>query len=287
MKGRKLLTCTLLVAVLLLAAGLWRGPSQPAPDGTYALQAPAFVQTAYAEEEGGSGFPEEEAGISAYFQAPGTIDLNDVVPIYRTIEVQTDDYIIGSIAVPDYASESEDVHVYVHADGWVMAYYLADDPVGKLFDWIHYDGVTIETKFDNVLSIVAATIGTPLPSVTYYHFNYPNATDLMLIAEAQYGEGSDSFEVELPVDFTYDQRSWSLGSYGSSHDATYILNGVETYLNDHTNGFGFHYWITSQGTLTSVQLPPGTLHYITATIDLGPGNQGIVFAGLGLVYRVP
>ncbi|MCP4362286.1 MAG: hypothetical protein GY796_30130, partial [Chloroflexi bacterium] len=108
--------------------------------------------------------------MSAYFQAPGTIDLNDVRSLYRTIEVETSDYILGSIAVPGYANESEDVHVYIHVDGWVMAYYLAADLAAKIIDWQNYDGITITTKFENTLTMVAASLSITLPTVEYYDF---------------------------------------------------------------------------------------------------------------------
>ena len=48
-----------------------------------------------------SSFLDDEAGISAYFDASATIDLNDVRSLFRTIEVETADYIIGSIPVSD------------------------------------------------------------------------------------------------------------------------------------------------------------------------------------------
>lgn len=41
------------------------------------------------------------------------------------------------MAVPDYP-ESEDVHVYVHRDGWFLAYYLVADPAGKIVNWRLY-----------------------------------------------------------------------------------------------------------------------------------------------------
>ncbi len=46
---------------------------------------------------------------------------------FRTIEAETNDYIIGSVDLQDYP-EQFDTHVYIHRDGWFMAYYLAADP---------------------------------------------------------------------------------------------------------------------------------------------------------------
>ena len=70
------------------------------------------------------GFPQDEAGISAYFKSASPIALADVRGVFRVIEVETADYIIGSVPVPDYRGEY-DAHVYVHREGWFVAYYLA------------------------------------------------------------------------------------------------------------------------------------------------------------------
>jgi hypothetical protein len=72
-----------------------------------------------------------------------SITINSVASLFRTIEVSTTDYIIGSIPVPNYP-ETEDAHAYIHKDGWMLAYYLKVDPVGKIVDWQSYDGVTIK-----------------------------------------------------------------------------------------------------------------------------------------------
>lgn len=122
-----------------------------------------------------AAFIDSEAGIAAYFQAPGALDLATAKQLFRTIEIQTDDYIIGSIAAPDYASESEDVHVYMHKDGWVLAYFLAATPAANVIDWPRFTGTTIITKFDTVFQLIAAQVGFVLPPITYYDFRNPNA----------------------------------------------------------------------------------------------------------------
>ena len=201
---------TLIVLSLLLALavlGLAPQPAVPASEGNaIALKAPSFVQVASAQEDTTAqdapaaapmGFPQDEAGISAYFRSASPVNLADVRSVYRVIEVETADYIIGSVAVPDYAEEY-DVHLYVHRDGWFLVYYQVTDPVAKTFDWKNYaDGARTEirTKFDKAAVTVASLVGVPTPSLTYYDFRYPNATQMMLIAEDQDGEDAVQFPI--------------------------------------------------------------------------------------------
>jgi hypothetical protein len=269
----------LLVAVaavgLLLALGLMHRPTVPArADHIFRLQAPPFARAASAEAVEVASVIEDEAGISAWFQASSSINLNSVREVFRTIEAETTDYIIGSVPVPNY-TEEWDVHVYVHRDGWILAYYLAADPVGKIYDWKAYHNsgrTTLSTKLENVVAVVANVAGVPFSSanVTYYDFRYPNATHLMLIAE--WGDWyRDSFQVRLPGSFTYYERSWSLANttvYG-----IYWLNGVEI------KNISFGDWQMAHGTFSATQLPPEQYH----TIEVTESD----YAGLTLVYRVP
>lgn len=277
-------------AVIVMAAYLLTGilGSSDNQDGLFALSPPSFVQVAQADSDAVSAFPTNEAGIAAYFQSSSTIDLDNIRPIYRTIEVETTDYIIGSVPVPNYSSETEDVHVYAHVDGWVMAYYLADDPAAKIFDWSVYDGVTIITKFDTVLTLAASALTISLPTTTYYDFRYPNATNLVLIADAVYeGSGNpvtDSFEVNMPNNFTYFERSWAINCYepAAGRDARYRLNGIEIYYYSTCPYSGN--WADVYDTFTPLQLPANTTHTIEIERHIFLDH---VFGGLALVYQVP
>ena len=274
---RKPLLAGAIVVILLLAFGLINEPSMPANgDNIFSLQAPPFLGVARAEMASITSLIEDEAGISAYFKAATSINLADVRDVFRTIEAETANYIIGSMPVANYP-ESEDVHVYVHKDGWILAYYLAADPVGKIFDWRMYHDTgrsNIRTKLENTLAVVAGEAGVPFSGAAYYHFSYPNATHLMLIVEWVYS-GYDSCEVNPPGSFAYYERSWSLGSNGShSPSARYSLDGV--IIQSHNYG-----WLTSQGTLTAAQLLSDQFH----TIEIYGSVYG--YGGLALVYRVP
>lgn len=267
---RKLLFVGLAALVLLATLGLMNQPEKQS-NTTFKLQMPLFADVARADTGAIASFMEDEAGISCYFQASSSITLDDVKDIFRTIEVETADYIIGSVPVGEYP-ESEDVHVYVHTDGWMVAYYLAADPAAKIFDWRHYHDnglTTITTKLENTLAVLAGEAGVSFTEGIYYDFRYPNATHLMLIAE-WVSNGTDSFEVNLPGSFAYSERSWSLGSID---DGSYTLDEVKIF------GWQDGSWRTTEDTLSASQMLPDQFH----TIDIW--GQNYTYGGLALIYK--
>jgi hypothetical protein len=270
------------IVVLLATFSLVGKPTPPANDkNVFDLRLPPFVDVANAQGAGPqaiASFLDTEAGISAYFSTTAPIDLALVQPAFRTIEAQTPDYIIGSVAIPDYP-ESEDVHVYVRTNGWLLAYYLKADPVAKIFDWQRYIiSATIPTKLEKALSSVVSLIGVTSFNATFYDFRYPNANRLMLIAEDT-ANGND-FQVNVPSTFTYYERSWSLGSNTS---CGYPCNGSAKLDFDNTQiGQQACDFQTSQGLLTVGQLTANIFHTVTVKADCGAA-----WGGLGLAYRIP
>jgi len=247
----------------LAAAISWLTPPAGRPD-TVRLQAPPFVSLAKAQTLEGASLA-DEAGIAAYVRSPVPIDLPAAKSVFRTIEAEKPQYLIGSVSLPGYTS-TEDPHLYISADGWLMAYYLAPDPLGKVVDLYAFDGDTMPTKLETALREVAAQLQLSLPEPIYYDFRYPNATHLMLITK----QGNDSFQVKLPVEFDYYARGWALGYRNNLYTAKYFLNEVKI-----GDTFGPMY-----GDLTAAQLPPDVYHAIRV-------NQfnGEAYGSLVLIYR--
>lgn len=262
-----------IIAILLVAVGPFLEVIHPSNDGfRIQLKAPAFVQTAYAQDA-----PEafdigqkldDEAGISAYFQSPGAIDLTLALSAFRTVEIQTADYIIGSVAVPSHP-ENFDAHVYVHKDGWVLAYYMRADPTSKIVDVL---GKTINsTKLTSVLAAVAGAAGIPFSSASYYDFRYPNATNMLFVAE-DYANGHE-FEITLPTSYGYFERGWAVyDAYPASNN--FKVDGIEQ--TPIWSGSSMLY-----GTLTAAQLLPGTPHLVW--VSDSSNAYGVVV----ITYRVP
>ena len=226
----------------------------------------------------GTNFLDEEAGISAYTNVGQEIDLDKASAGFRTIEKETDEYIIGSVALPGYA-ETEDVHCYIHKDGWVVAYYLEAEPAAKIVDWNSYEGGAItSTKLENGMAVVCDAAGVPFIEAKYYHFQYPNAVNLMIAADALFEEGTDTFKVKIPADFVVYEKSWS--HYASiAVDRWDFLSKMEIDGDEISSiqGEGTNY-----GLLLYSQLPPDEFHTIKLT---APHWTQQAFDAIVLIYQ--
>ncbi len=273
------LVCTAVAVMVLLF--MPATPNQPTSVSTgqmaLALQAPPFVNVVYASEASQTAFDlgaylDQEAGISAYYKSPDAITLNQVRSQFRTIETETADYIIGSVAVPNYL-EHFDVHVYVHKTGWILAYYLRADPVSKIID-VKAHAINT-TNLRTAVATIASAAGAPFTDVTYYDFRYPNATNMVLIAEDVYN--GNSFTISLPSAYGYFERGWAVrDGYEADFwfDDVYRPNMV--WCGDGSNTVCY-------GTLTASQVLPDVTH--TAAVYWGTGEDA--YGVLIIVYRVP
>ena len=253
----------LIVAVLaILACMLNMGTDKDAKEGAFILIPPFTAEAAETNT-----FPEDEAGISAYTNVGQNIDLDDVKSVYRTIEYECDEYIIGSVEISGYG-ETEDVHVYVSKDGWILAYYLKDDPAAKIIDWLDYSEGKISTKLEKALAKVCDAVGLPLLDVKYYDFRYPNANRLMIVAD-YIDCGEDTFRIKIPSDFAVYEASWSFREIDPYCTNWLKIDEKELIKNP---GCGKDYY----GKLSSTQLEPDVFHIVS----VGSGYGGLV-----LIYK--
>jgi hypothetical protein len=229
-----------------------------------------------AAQRAGTTFLKEEAGISAYTNVGEAIDIEKVKTTFRTIEYETNEYIIGSVPLPDY-EETEDVHVYVHTDGWVVAYYLKEEVVAKILDWNDYttDEQITGTKLEDGVSVVCNAAGVPIRDLKYYDFRYPNAEKLMIIADAQWTDGTDTFNIKLPGEFVFYDRSYS--HYARDGPSTLKIDENEIST---VGGSGTNY-----GQLSPTQLSLDTFHTVSLWYDEWRGHNGGSFGAIVLVYR--
>ena len=191
-------------------------------------------------------FLDEEAGISAYTNLGTTIDLSVARTGFKTIEQETADYVVGSIALPDLP-ETEDAHCFVHSDGWIVTYYLAAEPASKVIGWVYSSPGNLITKLKVGIDEMCNTLATVASDISYYHFHFPLANRLMVITESQQGLGTDSFNLKIPSEFTVYERSWS-----------------------HRGGSGT---ATEYGLLTFAQLSPNIFHTVEVT---NGGTYGVL-----------
>jgi hypothetical protein len=260
-----------LIVVAVIVVGFALPRSTQGDRNALPLSRPPFLDVAHAQEGQDAVLDigaklDAEAGISAYYKSTVPIDLNTAKTAFRTIEIQTSDYIVGSVAITGYL-EHYDAHVYVHKDGWMLAYYLRPDPVGKILD-VKAQSIN-STKLKSALAAVAGAAGAPFTTESYYDFRYPNATHMLLVSEDE-ANGND-FNIQLPSSYGYYERSWGLtgeGSYGYSY---FKLNGA-----DLTPSFWGDF--TGYGVITAGQMVSDVQHHIMIN-----NRYGV----LALVYSVP
>lgn len=176
-----------------------------------------------------NSFLDDEAGIILYFDAGQTLDLNQGKNAFHTIEKETSDYIIGSLSIPNQP-ETEDVHCFVHKNGWIVSYYLKNEPVSKIIDWNFYaNGTLSKTKLYEGLEIMAVEFGIPISGAKYFHYQYQNANKLMIIIETQGTCGTGSFNLIIPNEFTFNEISWS-HNYGYTYWSAADIDVLNTTL---------------------------------------------------------
>ena len=280
------------IAALSIVSVRWHGSS---PDGKGSsgmgifLAKPAFAQT------DGASFLEQEAGISAYTNVGRSIDLAKAKTVFRTLERETSEYVIGSVPIPDYP-ETEDVHAYVHKDGWIVSYYLSSEPAAKIVDWSNYgeDEKMEGTKLDVGMLIVGGTAGVPVRDAQYYDFRNPDSNRLMIITEAVWSAELDSgvneemFKINLPGDFVFYERSYSHCNNGASDNNS---GSSYMYINEEKIA-EIKGRFTTYGLLTPVQLFLDIDHTIKVVGQYSSGGWGgywknscPTYGAIVLIYR--
>jgi len=245
---------------------------------TFLLVNPVFAQSASSE----TTFLEEEAGMSIYINIGRSIDLAVAKTVYRTIEKETSNYTVGSVALPGLP-ESEDVHCFVHKDGWIVTYYLKAEPIGKIIDWDYWSGGTLtKNKLQVGLEQMGNALGASVTGAKYYHFQYPYANKCMIIIETLTVGGEDSFNITIPLEFTVYERSWS--HYAQTAEYYY----GERYSYFKIDGNTINTITTSDqtkyGQLAIAQLSSGVIHTVSVSGDYSGKLYGVCIA---LAYQEP
>jgi hypothetical protein len=218
-------------------------------------------------------FPADEAGISTYVKAMDSVDLNDTKGAFATIERETEDYIIGTVAMSGH-SEEQRPHVYVSTDGWVVAYYPDDRSSGWLLPWRYYSGGDISTTtLNETVVLVCDQINGTATGLKYYDFRHPNATKMLIIVEST--TGSNWFNVTIPTSFTVYRVDWSHWCLDCAH---HYCRPSYAYLDGILfSNSGCCDYCTNYGSFnTSVDFTNGVEHKITITAQRDTPRVGLV-----------
>jgi len=206
------------------------------------------------------------------------IDLTKTTRFFRNISKQTEDYIVGSVIPPGYEEISEfkegmDIQVYIHKEGWIVAYLLAYQPASMIFDWSAYksSGSTLEKSVKGIARGMGFSGDTQ-----YYDFRDQTATNLMLIADMEQSN-RDNFTLEIPLTVAVSEASWSHAGY-NVFNSKFMINDDEVSGIKCNNCWGLH---TAQ-----IELAPQVVHNMHMDHDnyIGGGN-GTSYGGIALIYR--
>jgi len=290
-KNWKTKVTVFLVAALmlgLLGAYFYTGSSGGGDIVAEAGQTYLFVNPVSAlSASTGITFLEEEAGMSIYVNVGHSLDLSVAKTVYKTIEKETPDYVVGSLSLPNLP-ETDDVHCFVHKDGWIVVYYLKNEPISKIIDWNYYssEGVLTNTKLQVGLeNMCLLAFGVTVTDAKYYHFQYTYADKWMMIIESREGAGEDSFNLKIPSEFTFYERSWSF--YGRAYDDGWSTYSAVFKIDGNTiSSISVTSYTTKYGQLTATQLSPDVFH--TVSIYRGKaGATGRDCVGIALAYQEP
>ncbi|MGE0085452.1 MAG: hypothetical protein AB7S75_13640 [Desulfococcaceae bacterium] len=231
----------------------------------------------FESRDGSTSFLHQEAGMSAYAQLTGTIDLAKAKSAMRTVEKETSEYVIGSVALTGY-DDSHDVHVYVDKAGWIIAYYPASEKASKIINWISYadSGSFLDTKVRVALSKVCEQMLQFPSTIKYYDFRYPDATKMMIVADQELStDVTETFRIKIPSGIPVYSRTWSFYSTGSTvYTSNMKMDGVVLISSKAAT-------IISEGDLTISQLSPDQYHEVSLFND----NNRKTYGAIMLLYR--
>ena len=262
-----------------------------------ALQLPAFLKSAYAQDASQADFSflVNEAGVTAYTKLSKELDLANMELSFKTIGRKSTHFITGIIVAPGYEylpefGENAEVQVYLHQDGWIVAYLTQWQHASALFDWVNYDEKRLKdnTIIESVVRKLAEDAGVYDITLTYYDFRNPQATNLMLVADhANPTKRTESFEINIPRQLTIYESSWSSAQFGISANyqtrwpGSCVLDDEQLASHDP----GGEQWGLWAGELSKPQLSPDKNHKLTVAGTTNGPESKRSYCGIAIVYR--
>ena len=197
--------------------------------------------------------------------------------MFKGIEADEDGYVIGIIELPNLAEDMWP-HAYVSKSGWLMAYYPKTEPTSKLMQWSGYqrDVITTTTLKDTLVTMCQKMALDPSKvdsDMSYYHFQYPDATKLLIAVDTT--DGEDTFKFTIPPRLSLYEASWSHRGSGIASD--YSSGWSESKLDGARlvrGGYGTYIWY---GILETQHTTPGSPHTVYVGTSSGWAGCAIVF----------
>jgi len=232
----------------------------------FLLTATILIKTAKAETTSNT-FPVDEAGIAAYakLNEPENINLSIFANACDSIEKLGESYMIGTIKIQNTVGFTQP-HIYVGADGWIVAYYLKTEEASRIMQWNGYEaGSLITTTLQDAIDVICAKTGASyaLP-LKYYDFEFPEANKMTIVAEL--ASKNNDFYVTVPG--TLYEASYQVmlmqncGGGSSSQTLTLTLDDIVIFK---ASGGGlWTLWrpFASYGYYDTTLFTTGTTHHI-------------------------
>ena len=168
-----------------------------------------------AAADAGDAFPEDEAGMCAYVNIGESIDLENATEAYTQILELSATHAIGTIAIGNVHA-TDNIHVYVDVDGWIVAYLTRGEQTGKIVQWsgISTSNPVVKTTFGDSISKVCDAIGVTYGDIKgdiqHYDFEYPDANGMAIFLNTRTSDGDDYTHVLVPDTNTLYAANYSL-----------------------------------------------------------------------------
>ena len=165
--------------------------------------------------DGGNAFPQDEAGISAYVNIGGSINLEDATTAYTQILNISETHAIGTIKIFNVHA-TDKIHVYVDVNGWIVAYLERDEQLGQLVQWSGISvsnpevKITLEEAIEKVCEEIDVNYTNIEDNIAYYDFEYPDANKMSIFLNARNSDGDDYAHMYLPNAHTLYEAGYSL-----------------------------------------------------------------------------
>ena len=297
------------VAMFGYSGMMWKnGIGEGREKGVIPLMPPPFIQIAGASDiKGGSAFPEDEAGISAYVNVGESIDLEEVATIFDQIVAVNETYVIGKVPIPNFGGNVHP-HLYADINGWIVAYFTKDEPASMIMQWSGTDTnnpkiteiktTTLEDAIEKACNATGIDYAGIKPNIKYYDFEFPDADGMLLFVKTRATSGSNYTHVFIPSDYMLYEASYShyacnyYYSTPNPHskdeyrsylkvDGT-VVNKIEHWDNyDYDPDMDIVYGQYDTDSVFTVGIP----HTIEITYSYDDGDKGSTGVATVLIYR--
>ncbi|MHA1665139.1 MAG: hypothetical protein ACTSVW_04840 [Candidatus Njordarchaeales archaeon] len=199
------------------------------------------------------------------------IDKNALAEVFETIEKSGESYVIGKVPVTNKP------HLYVGLDGWIVAYFLREEPASKIAGGPKT--TTLEEAIDYMCEKIGVTYST---DIKYYDFEFPEANKMTVITEGvSWSLRENDFYVTVPG--TLYEASYRISASCSSCPTGHWewislkVDGVSVF-EEYPRGVFYGYYDLS------TYFKQGVTHYIT--LSCSSGRESVEATGSTvLIYK--